>query len=233
MEDYDRIWREVYGDIQKYGPVHRHMRRILLKLLAPLKYETVVDVGCGNGNTLLTLTRNKTLKRIVGTDISEEAMKIASERIPAEYRILDIEKGSLGETYDMVSCSLLMEHVHDDDAAVANLSRMCGKYLLLSTIQGDYDRYRAWEEKMGHVRNYRRGELQEKVEKNGLRILKKIEWGFPFYSPIARRLQNLNPDFGTGKYDAKTKLIASVTGLLYYLNSSSRGDILILLAEKS
>jgi 2-polyprenyl-3-methyl-5-hydroxy-6-metoxy-1,4-benzoquinol methylase len=232
MEDYNKIWREVYGDIQRHGPVHRHMRKLFLKLLSQLKYETAIDVGCGNGDNLLLLSHNKKLKRLVGIDISEEAIRYASERIYAEYKVLDIQKEFINEKFDIVFCSFLLEHVEDDDSALINLTNMCDKYLFISTIQGDYDAYKAWESKMGHVRNYQVGELEEKLKQRGFRILKKIEWGFPFYSPIVRRLQMLNPNVGFGKYDIKTKVIASMLNVVYYLNSSSRGDILIILAEK-
>ena len=30
---YDDVWRDVYGDMQDVGPVHRHMRRILAGVL--------------------------------------------------------------------------------------------------------------------------------------------------------------------------------------------------------
>src|SRR5581483_4936825 len=48
--DYDRIWDEVYGDIQDLGPTHRHMTRIIRRLLAPLEYRSVLDVGVGFGH---------------------------------------------------------------------------------------------------------------------------------------------------------------------------------------
>jgi len=233
MEDYNKIWREVYGDLQKHGPVHRHMRMLFLKLLSQLRYESVVDVGCGSGDNLLILSHNKKLKRLVGIDISEEAIKNAFKKIHAEYKVLDIQKEFIYEKFDMVFCSFLIEHVEDDDSTLTNLANMCRKYLFISTIQGDYDAYKEWEEKMGHVRNYRVGELEEKLKQRGFRILKRIQWGFPFYSPIVRKLQLLNPNVGVGKYDMKTKAIASILNLLYYLNSSSKGDVLVILAVKN
>lgn len=232
MEDYNKIWREVYGDIQRHGPVHRHMRKLFLKLLSQFKYETAVDVGCGNGDNLFLLSHNKNLKRLVGTDISEEAIKYASERIHAEYKVLDIQKGFIAESFDLVFCSFLLEHVEDDDSTLTNLTNMCGKYLIVSTIQGDYEAYKEWELKMGHVRNYQIGELEKKLKQRGFRILKKIAWGFPFYSPVVRKLQLLNPNVGVGKYDTKTKIIAEILFLLYYLNSSSKGDVLVIHAVR-
>ncbi|GBD99330.1 bifunctional 3-demethylubiquinone-9 3-methyltransferase/ 2-octaprenyl-6-hydroxy phenol methylase [bacterium BMS3Abin07] len=232
MVNYNKIWREIYGDIQKHGPVHRHMRKLFIRLLSGLNYETAIDVGCGGGDNLIVLSCNKNLKRLMGVDISEEALKSASMKVDTGYRVLDIQSDYIEEKFDMVFCSFLLEHVDDDETALTNLSNMCSKYLLLSTIQGDYERYKPWEDKVGHVRNYRNSELDEKIIRHGFRILKKIEWGFPFYSPIVRRLQLLNPDIGVGRYDTKTKIIAEILNLLYYFNLSSKGDILVILAGK-
>jgi len=233
MADYNKIWREVYGDLQKYGPVHRHMRRLFLKLLSPLKYDTAVDVGCGNGDNLLLLSHNKKLKRLIGSDISEEAIRYASKKINAEYKVLDIQKGIIDEKFDMVFCSFLLEHVEDDNSTLINLKKMCGKYLFISTIQGNYEAYKEWELKMGHLRNYNVGELEKKINDIGFKIIKKIEWGFPFYSPVVRKLQILSPNVGIGKYDTKTKIISSILNLLYFFNSFSKGDILIIIAERN
>ena len=40
--DYDDLWTRVYGDIQKLGPVHRHMRRRVSAWLADLAYASYV-----------------------------------------------------------------------------------------------------------------------------------------------------------------------------------------------
>jgi hypothetical protein len=67
--------------------------------------------------------------------------------------------------------------------------RMCGLFLFLTTIAGGFERSSAWDEQMGHVRNYLVGDL-EKLERTGFSVERTICWVFPFYTPIARRLQN-------------------------------------------
>ena len=54
-------------------------------------------------------------------------------------------------------------------------------------------------------------------------------WGWPFYSPIARRLQNRMK--AEAEYSAATKLIAKVMYLVYFLNSSRRGDVVFVLGR--
>jgi hypothetical protein len=124
-----------------------------------------------------------------------------------------------------------MEHVPDDEATLRNIFKMTGRYLLLGTVAGNYERYKAWEQLMGHVRNYLPGELENKLSRAGFNVIKVVYWGFPFYSPISRALLNINPKVGVGKYNLATKIITTLLYWLYFLNSIKKGDIIVVLAS--
>jgi SAM-dependent methyltransferase len=226
---YDDVWNDVYGDMQDVGPTHRHMRRLLERLLDGIDYESAVEVGCGAGHNF-PLLRAGGATRLTGLDISEEALRRAAERDPgAELQRLDVQEESPGGSWDLVFSSLVLEHLPDDAAALSHMRAMAGRWLLVTTIAGDYERYRPWEEQMGHVRNYRRGELEDKLRAAGFVPERVIYWGFPFYSPIARRLQNgmrSEPSYGLA-----SKAVAATLYGAYFLNSSRRGDLLIALAR--
>lgn len=228
--DYDEIWRENYGEMQDCGPVHRHMRRLVVPLLEKLSYKTALEVGCGAGHNLPLIHAAGSPEEIAGVDISSEALGRARAAWPSgHFEELDIQAGHLPGKWDLIFSSLVLEHVPDDRAALQNMRAMTDGHLLITTISGDFERYRPWEEQMGHVRNYKRGELEEKMEAAGFEVLDAIYWGFPFYAPLARRLQNgmsAEPEFGTF-----TRLISSVMFGLYFLNSRRRGDLLIMLAR--
>jgi trans-aconitate methyltransferase len=233
LPDYDEVWTNVYGDIQEHGPVHRHMNRIVRRILGSLDYSSVIDIGCGPGHNFELLTDGRSLTRFDGYDISPLAVKKAAEvvggRVPGDFQVGDIQTGHPVGAWDLAYCSLIFEHLPDDRAAIRNLRAITSRYLLITTIAGNFERYRAWDEYMGHVRNYRRGELEEKLSDNGFTVLRSIYWGFPFYSPLARRVQNLSK-VGTGNFGKGTELMASVLYGLYFLNSSRRGDLLVVLA---
>ena len=221
--DYDAIWRDVYGDMQESGPTHRHMRRMVAELLSGLDYDSALEIGCGAGHNFpLLLAGADGDCELAGLDVSGEAMARAASSFDAELRELDIEIGSLDGRWDLVLCSLVLEHLPDDRAALRNMRGMCGRDLVLTTIAGDFDRYRAWDEQMGHVRNYRRGELEGKVTEAGFEVQRSIYWGFPFYSPLARLLQNRVRS--TAEHGAATGLASRIMYWLYWLNSSRRGD---------
>jgi SAM-dependent methyltransferase len=230
--DYDAIWQDVYGDMQDVGPTHRHLRRLLARLLAPLDYATAIDIGCGAGHNFPQLAEGRSLDVLSGADISTEALTRAGERWPqADLHELDVQVRALEGSWDLVLCSLVLEHLPDDEGALRSMRAMTapGGHLAAVTIAGDFERYRPWEEQMGHVRNYARGELERKLESAGFDPVTVVYWGFPFYSPIARRLQNSMTS--EAEYGTATGLAARVMYWLYWLNSSRRGDLVLAIAR--
>lgn len=227
--DYDEMWTEVYGDMQRVGPVHRHLKRLLGEILTSLDYASVIDVGCGPGTNLPFLCRGREIESVAGIDVSPWAIASARRSVGGDFRVLDIQEGHPEGRWDLVHSSLVLEHLPDDRGALRNMRAMTGKYLLVSTIAGDFERYRAWDERVGHVRNYRVGELEEKVTEAGFTPCRSVYWGFPFYSPMFRTLQNRSTA-AAGEYNVFTRFVARCLYYLYFLNSRRSGDLLILLA---
>ena len=160
--DYDRIWRQTYGSSKDDGPVHRYLHRIVRQILRALDYATVLDVGCGMGHNLPLLAEGHSLRTYTGVDISTFALKQAQTLAPSgSFHYLDVQRVHLDGNWDLVYCSLILEHLPDDVAALEHMRAMTGRYLLATTIAADFERYKAWDERIGHVRNYQRGTRAE------------------------------------------------------------------------
>lgn len=230
VPNYDEMWTDVYGDIQRLGPVHRHMHRMVAKLLRDLDYRSVLDIGCGPGEDFELLASGRSLSHFDGIDVSPLALEEARKKIDGEFWQLDVEKEHIDRQWDLVYCGLVLEHLKDDEAALRNMRAMTGRLLLVTTMAGDYERHRSWDEKVGHVRNYRVGELEKKLDRAGFSVEKSIYWGFPFYSPVGRTIQDRS-GAGTGKFGILTRLAAGLMFYLYFLNSRHKGDLLIVLAR--
>jgi SAM-dependent methyltransferase len=228
--DYDAGWRVKWDDMKRYGPFSRHLRRIIKEMLRPMKFESVLDVGCGQGSFLQELQFDFPNIRPYGIDISSTAVELARKRIQnGQFRVVDITSDFLGSRYDLVVCSEVLEHIPDDLRALENLKKMTAKYLLVSAPQG---RMRQFESQVGHVRNYAPGELVDKMKSCGFTIVSIVEWGFPFYSPLYRNFLDLTKSKGTtGEFGTVRKLIAKAVYMLFLLNSHRRGDEIFVLAE--
>jgi SAM-dependent methyltransferase len=227
--DYDRIWEEVYGDLQDFGPTHLHMIRIMRRMLAPLTYASVLDVGVGFGHNLPVLTSGRSIERLAGIDVSERALEHVRARWTGDFRRADVTAEHLPESYELVCCALVLEHLLDDDAALRNLRAMTSGHLLVTTIGGHFERYRPWEDQVGHVRNYGSGELERKLAAAGFSVVEITRWGFPFFSPVARTLQNRMT--ATHELSTGSRLIARILYPVFFLNSARRGDLLVALAR--
>ena len=105
MTDYERGWTQ-WGDMIRYSPAPFHRRRLIMKLADEVPFESVLDVGCGNGELLLALSRRRPLRRLVGVDIAASVIDENRRTFPDfEFHHLDIGSGSLPLECDLVICS--------------------------------------------------------------------------------------------------------------------------------
>lgn len=230
--DYNQVWANKWEDMKKYGPASRHTRRILREIILTLEFDSVLDVGCGQGSFLQELLSEFPTATPYGIDVSLEAVELASARVPqGKFWVLDIEKERLEETFDLVVCSDVLEHIPEDLSALKNLAHMTEKYIVISTIQGRMRNFEAYQ--AGHVRNYAPGELVTKIQKSGFKVLRVVEWGFPFFSPFYRDFLELTGARGTtGEFGVVRRMASLLLYNLFRLNSSKRGDGIFVLAEK-
>jgi SAM-dependent methyltransferase len=231
--DYEALWSSpTWGEMQDFGPVHRHSARLIVQTVRPLRVSSVVDVGCGTGLNLREVQRQLAIKDVVGVDVSATALEIARRQVQGELILRDmIAEPPLERVFDLVLSSQVIEHIEDDDAFLGKLHAMCGRYCLVATVQG---RMRPSEAKIGHLRNYTRRGLEAKLRRAGFEIEKVIEWGFPFYSPLYRTAIELvgGQDVKVGGRRRLDRVIGEVLYQLYRLNSSRRGDVLMVLARR-
>lgn len=230
LEQYDELWADNWGDQQKYGPVHRHQRRLLLNLIRRLDVHTLLDVGCGSGDNLAALSREISGIKLTGTDVSNKALAMARKRLPGvKLSQLDIQKDRLGEQFDLVLCNQVIEHLPDDISGFRNLGAMARKWVVIATMRG---RMRKSEIAIGHLRNYSNIDLRSKAESAGLEVVDIWGWGFPFYSPLYRSaIEWLPGGPPEGKFGLLQKTVAAFLYRLYFLNIPRYGDVVTMLAR--
>lgn len=228
--DYDLGW-EIWDQMKINGPASRHTRRLVFNCLKGLDFKSVLDVGCGNGLLLFFFNKKHIVSDLHGLDISHKAVEIAKHNLPhGNFYVKDISKEAANVKADLVLCCDVLEHIEDYKAALANIKKMAAKFFLLTTVQG---RMRPFEKNIGHVRNFEKSGLLQDLNDTGFKVVKVIEWGFPFYSPLYRWLFNCKrvEGFSYGEYGFFKKLVSSIIYYLFYFNLSSYGDNLIILCK--
>lgn len=102
-----------------------------VKMLKPV---SILDVGCGEGFTLERLRKAKIGKHLEGVDYLDLAIKLGKKEHPQ----LILKKGSIydlkykANSFDVVICSEVLEHVDDPEKGLEELVRVSKKYVVLS-----------------------------------------------------------------------------------------------------
>lgn len=235
IPDNQTIYNEKWGtweDMKRYGPMSRWHKKMVKEISQGLEFKSVLDIGCGEGSMLPLFAAPG--RSLAGADFSEEALRLARQKNPqSKFFHLDLTQEYSGEAFDMVVCSEVLEHVENFPMAIKNLGRLTNKYLVITSPQG---RMRKGEVYVGHLRNLDLVETERLMNESGLEIIKKYEWGFPFYSPFYRDIQNrfqkAQHALSEGRYSWHQKLLCQLIYVLFLLNSYHHGDQLVILARK-
>ena len=143
--------------------------------------KTIIDLGCGAGQLLYNIQRiagHYSNCKVIGFDFTEGAISLARKLCPeAEFKRGDVMNTQFPpDTFDIVSSSMVIEHV-DDDKFLAEISRIIkpGGVLFLTTVmKKDWAWYYLKNSKgesvlnLTHLREYRSAdEIVSKVMKHG------------------------------------------------------------------
>jgi ubiquinone/menaquinone biosynthesis C-methylase UbiE len=141
----------------------------LRHLVAELQPNSVLDAGCGEGETLERL-RNLLPRDVHGFDNNPACVKFAASRLPA-YRfstgdVCHIEYED--RRFDMVLCLEVLEHLSDPELALRELVRVSRRDIVISVPNEPYFRLtnlvrgkylRRWGDHPEHCQHWNRASL--------------------------------------------------------------------------
>jgi len=120
------------------NPVSRfflnNFKQVLLAQVKEIRPHAILDVGAGEGFTLEMFRENHIGERLEGIEYMDEALKFAKKLHPQ----VKIKKGNIYElpyaanSFDLVICNEVLEHLDDPKKALNELKRVTKKYLILS-----------------------------------------------------------------------------------------------------
>ncbi|MES2474542.1 MAG: class I SAM-dependent methyltransferase [Verrucomicrobiota bacterium] len=179
---YENYWKRVALDL-------------LLKHQSDVTDLTLLDYGCGRGETL-TYASNLGMKP-TGLDIDPECVRIAAQKGNVEILRLDDLSNQLGEkSYDVVTCFHVLEHVENPKEVLSLLKRAARKYVIVAVPNlrqiNNLRRPRVEAQlcNEGHLQSWDHPHFRNLAENHcGLKI---VDWGFdatllPLVSEIIRR----------------------------------------------
>ncbi|PKO91957.1 MAG: bifunctional 3-demethylubiquinol 3-O-methyltransferase/2-polyprenyl-6-hydroxyphenol methylase [Betaproteobacteria bacterium HGW-Betaproteobacteria-1] len=127
----------------EFKPLHEinPLRLDFIDQRAQLTGKRVLDVGCGGG--ILTESMVQRGADVTGIDLGEKALKVArlhslESGIKVDYRLVSVEALATEEpeSFDVVTCMEMLEHVPDPAAIISACSRLVkpGGHVFFSTI---------------------------------------------------------------------------------------------------
>ncbi len=149
----------------------RMVRALIGRHMAGRENLRVLDAGCGTGGTLAAL---EGIGELSGCDISGEALGMCRSR--GFERLTQSNVGALDyedESFDVVINCDVLEHVEDDEAAIAELTRVLrpGGIVVL-TVPAHQWLWSEHDEALDHLRRYAERQVRELMEGAGLRVEK-------------------------------------------------------------
>lgn len=154
------------------------------RLLKPLKLNSILDVGCGEGITLSKFEQEGIGKKLYGIDYSDDALTIGKKIYPhlnlKRGDIYDIKEGDA--SFDLVMATEVLEHLDDPQKALKELIRVSKKYVMLSVpnepffiganlLRGKY--LKGFGNHPEHINHWTLLSFRKFLQKNGLKIVKQ------------------------------------------------------------
>ena len=150
LDKFSQLAHRWWDPESEFKPLHdiNPLRLAWIDGHAPLSGMQVLDVGCGGG--ILAEAMASKGASVLGIDLSEKALKIAElhlleSRLPVRYEAVSAEAlaDRSPETYDVVTCMELLEHVPDPASTVAACGRLLksGGHAFFSTINRNAKAY--------------------------------------------------------------------------------------------
>ncbi len=119
-----------------WGLYHASSVEFLINRIKDFKFNSVIDIGCGDGRFVRELFIEFPGRKILGVDYSEKAISLARAMNPmVRFEQMDITKTRLEETADLITLVEVLEHIPPDQVrdfikAAANLLHQDGKMIL-------------------------------------------------------------------------------------------------------
>lgn len=162
------------GTLQKF--LIGRFYETLFAEIKKLNAESILDVGCGEGFTLQKLKDQGIGKKLEGIEYLDRAIEIGNKIHPS----LTLKQGTIYElpykddTFDLVLCTEVLEHLEDPEKALKELKRVTKKYCVISVpnepwfMLGNFLRGKNWS-RLGndieHIQHWTRWQMKQFVGK--------------------------------------------------------------------
>lgn len=133
MTDYKNLSKSAFNvqantyDVDKNGKHARGQYKYVLNELQQLDFQKILDVGCGTGEILKSITERYSFAQLYGLDISEEMLKQANDKLKGTATLIlgDAENITLEtNSFDLLLCTDSFHHYPNPQQAISEFYRV-------------------------------------------------------------------------------------------------------------
>ncbi|QOL24785.1 bifunctional 2-polyprenyl-6-hydroxyphenol methylase/3-demethylubiquinol 3-O-methyltransferase UbiG [Thalassotalea sp. LPB0316] len=141
FEEVAHEWWDLEGNFKPLHQINPLRRQFIIQHVGELFGKKAIDVGCGGG--ILAESLAKLGADVTGIDMGEEPLNVAKLHALESGTKVDYQKITAEEkaqtnpqTYDIVTCMEMLEHVPDPESIIKACSDMVkpGGYVFFSTL---------------------------------------------------------------------------------------------------
>lgn len=165
--------------------------KTIRKALQGIPFQSVLDVGCGEGVSLLQTVSVSSSLLLVGFDLDMERVKIGVRAVKDVHLLVANAHyiPLIDESFDVVMCLETLEHVGEPLVAVAEIARVTKRYALFSVPNepwwrlGNMARFkylRSFGNTPGHINHWTTGNFKKMIKSKFtlLRSAQPFLWTF-------------------------------------------------------
>jgi SAM-dependent methyltransferase len=134
----------------------------------------LLEIGCGTGLVLRELASSRRWDQLVGSELHPSGLRFARKRLPSEVEFVQMDARNIPAVgvFDLTGAFDVIEHIAEDEAVLGGLraATRTGGGIIVAVPQHPWLWSRA-DDFAHHQRRYRRGELEDKLLRNGFAVL--------------------------------------------------------------
>lgn len=140
----EKCFSKAASDYDSVADIQRQSSQMLISLLDDLNPTSVIDIGCGTGNTSLILQEKHPKAEYTLCDISQSMLDYAQKKFPKDVTLIhaDAESYDFTKNYDLGVSNLSMQWFLGIEKFLEKIMRVCRVFAFSTLTKLSFQSYR-------------------------------------------------------------------------------------------